>query len=247
MEDTEFSADYNTLAESEMMRATYPDYVHRPFRIWRNGDCYGYIDRATYLKFRKPEGQVKDLEAIIVRLGVHPLLGSQGEGWWIEQNAHELATFLEAIQPVETVLELGTGYRAGLARFMTEVMGWEVTSIDNKTPQTPAPMARLIHATTHEAFPHVSGQQFDLVLIDADHTYDSVSYDYQLYAPLAKKVVALHDICGLRDCEGAAAFWRELAYTKTGKLRKGFHEAVADGEGERRAGIGWHDVASEVI
>src|SRR5574342_1398100 len=97
---------------------------------------------------------------------------------------------------------------------MTETMGWEVTSIDQNAPQTPAPHARFILGTTHDAYPQVAGQKFDLVLIDADHAYDAVTYDYSLYAPLAAKVVALHDIEGLRDCEGVAAFWRELAYTK---------------------------------
>lgn len=210
---------------------------------------------------------MSDLEQIIAQLGVHPALGDVAGGWGIEQNPYELAEFLDAItsativisyddhsvritEPgkdisgIATVLELGTGYRAGLARFMTETLGLEVTSIDQNRPQTPAAHARFIHATTHDAYPQVAGQKFDLVLIDADHAYDAVAYDYSLYAPLASKVVALHDICGLRDCEGVALFWHELAYTKAGKLRKGFHEAIADGD--QRAGIGWHYVAGGV-
>ena len=60
-----------------------------------------------------------ELLALITRRGVHTVFGDYGEGWFIEQNADELARFLVAMQElgVESVLEIGTGWRAGLAEF----------------------------------------------------------------------------------------------------------------------------------
>lgn|SRR5574341_270854 len=174
--------------------------------------------------------------AVIELLGVHPALGPVGQGMNIEQNPHELAVFLSSISPVETVLELGTGYRAGLAHFMTENLKWQVTTVDQHLPQTPAPLALQIVLTTEEALPILKEASYDLVIIDADHTYEAIKRDYEWYADKGR-IVMLHDIAGLRDCDGVAQFWREISRTKAGKLRKGFHEVIA--EDEYRAGIGW--------
>lgn len=200
----------------------------------------------------------EELLAKIEELGVHELLGPTGRGVGIEHNPHELATFVAAITKrevqlapgmvgdkivevslvpappmIQTVLEIGTGYKSGLSRFMSDYLRWQVTTIDAKDYQHTWPGITYLVSPTRVEFDH----QFDLVIIDADHHYESVEADYIHYGPRADKVVAFHDICGLRDCEGAARFWHELAYTKKGALKKGFYEAIADDE--RRSGIGW--------
>ena len=72
--------------------------------------------------------------------------------------------------------------------------------------------------------------------IDASHTYESVKADYWHYRRFGR-IVALHDIAGLRACEGVARFWREISRTKSGRMRRGFYEVIADTD--QRSGIGW--------
>lgn len=61
-----------------------------------------------------------------------------------------------------------------------------------------------------------AGAPWDVVLIDADHTYNQVKGDWEVYGPLAGKAVALHDIAGegKRNITGlkieVPRLWREL-------------------------------------
>jgi predicted O-methyltransferase YrrM len=61
---------------------------------------------------------------------------------------------------------------------------------------------------------HFGHEPLDLLFIDGDHTYDGVSRDYELYAPLVRDggVIAFHDIVdGPYEAVGdAPRFWREV-------------------------------------
>lgn len=148
-----------------------------------------------------------ELKALIEQRGVHAEFGNAGEGWGIEQNSFELATFLVRMQElgVQSVLEIGTGYKGGLSRFLTHDMGWDVTTYDIQN-----------YGHVFEGVHYIVGgqptfnQQFDLVFIDGDHSYHSVQGDFVLYKPLAIKVIAFHDIMGLRNCEGVSQLWQEI-------------------------------------
>lgn len=61
------------------------------------------------------------------------------------------------------------------------------------------------------------GQHFDLVFIDADHSYEGVSTDYQNLGQYAN-IVMFHDINDDR-CPGVVKFWNEI---KEGKKYKEF-------------------------
>lgn len=178
-----------------------------------------------------------DYHALIEVCGVHNLLGVTGAGWNIEQNPHELATFLSSVQlpPSSTVLEIGTGYRAGLARFMTEILGWDVTTIDIRPPDTPAAFARQLVGRSDEVV-EIIRAAYDLVIIDGDHHYEAVKQDFELYSSMGA-VVMFHDIEGLRDCEGVAQFWGELRTTRLPDFHNARYTAID--EGDQRAGIGW--------
>jgi cephalosporin hydroxylase len=58
----------------------------------------------------------------------------------------------------------------------------------------------------------VSEQEWDVIFIDADHSYEGVKADYENYAPLAKMLVGFHDIA--HDIghynDGPRRLWDEL-------------------------------------
>lgn len=176
------------------------------------------------------------LRALIERLGVHPALGSNGEGWGIEQNPHELATFLAALPTdLRTVLEIGTGHKAGLTRFMSECLGWDVTTVDRNPPDAFAPIARQIIGLSQDVVEQARGE-YDLVIIDADHSYEAAKRDFELYGSMGR-IVMFHDIGGLRDCEGARQLWAEIKESQIDGFSASRHEVIA--ENGQRAGIGW--------
>lgn len=169
--------------------------------------------------------------------GVHPLLGDVGQELGIEKNPHELALFVVHC-PIEikTVLEIGTGYKAGLTYFMVNVLRWQVTTVDIEPPIVKtAHLARQIIADSKLAVGLVRNE-YDLVILDGDHTYEGACMDYRLYADMGR-VVMIANIEGLRGCEGVAQFWREIAYSKKGNLKK-WHEPIVDLGSDQRQGLG---------
>jgi cephalosporin hydroxylase len=154
-----------------------------------------------------------------------------GRGYDIYQHPDELAAFLVRCleQNVQTVLELGT-WRGGFAAFVAQVLGWEVVTVDaSPCPSLLDNLTNVIHvqSPTVLALKELPYLSYDLVFIDADHSYDAVKLDYEIYAPLANKLVALHDIVPRRPgCEGSAQLWREIAYTSNGSLRPNCEEII---------------------
>ncbi len=68
----------------------------------------------------------------------------------------------------------------------------------------------------------VAQRRYDLVFIDADHTYEAVARDYRNYAPLANKLVAFHDVAHppISTAYGATKFWNEI------KVGSRYHEII---------------------
>jgi len=134
------------------------------------------------------------------------------------------------------VLEIGTGYKGGLSRFLAADMGWDVTTYDIKNY---GHIFKGVHYIVGDEiwanveYPHFL-EKFDLVFIDANHAYVEVSFDFEYYGKYAVKVIAFHDIAGLRDCEGVKKFWES---NPTPPI-EGFtmHEVIAT---EKQSGIGW--------
>jgi len=69
-------------------------------------------------------------------------------------------------------------------------------------------------STKQETLDKVNGIEYDMLLIDGDHSYDGVKKDYEMYAPLVKKggFLLLHDVCN-KNC-GVPQFWNELSSNK---------------------------------
>ena len=170
-----------------------------------------------------------ELKALVIQRGVHPEFGDAGEGWGIEQNPHELATFLVRMTElgVVSVLEIGTGYKGGLSRFLAADMGWLVTSIDINPYHHAFERVHYIVSQNRALL----NEPFDLVFIDGNHHYDSVKADYEHYAKYAIKVIAFHDVAGLRECEGVQRFWLDSYWIPESR-----RNIIAT---EKQSGIGW--------
>lgn len=162
----------------------------------------------------------------------------RGMGWGIAQNPKEAAVALAAWHAlgVRSALEIGT-YTGGFARFMGEAMGWDVTSIDVTRPPIEPVGYRFVHEHSTAFEP---SRRFDLIFIDGDHHYEPVAMDYLRFAPLADKVVALHDIAGNHECEGVARFFSEAQAIFPGRWRS----VVSD---DWPLGIGWEEVESNPL
>jgi len=179
-----------------------------------------------------------ELKALIEQRGVHPEFGEPGENFGIEQNPRELATFLVRMQElgVASVLEIGTGYKGGLSRFLAQDMGWDVTTVDVQNYGHAFEGVHYIVGAGKVGFIH----KFDLVFIDGDHSHDSVKTDYEVYGIYATKVIAFHDIAGLRSCEGVRNFWKKLTRTGYGAtaqiVNPPYFKII---ESKKPAGIGW--------
>lgn len=170
--------------------------------------------------------------------GCESSVGPVAAGWDIQQNPDEFGRFADFCirHEVHTVLEMGTGRTGGLARFMAEVLGWQVTSVDITRPVPGSPLIEFIQGSTLAVYPYLARRTFDLVFIDADHAYPAVKADWVAYEHIGR-IVAFHDIApGRKCCPGTIRFWQELA-RENGQLKSGFHEAIAP---TMNAGIGWY-------
>ena len=179
---------------------------------------------------------------LIEGCGVAPGLGAVGQNWQIEQNPRELAQFLVACEQlgVHSILEIGTGEFGGLARLLYTYLHWSVTSIDHRTPLHESGRFILGESGDADVYTQVKDQRFDLVFIDAEHTDYAVKRDYEWYAPLATKLVALHDIAeGREGTQGVVWFWNEL------RKRHRFHSGGEIIDPNHPIGIGYYEVAYE--
>jgi hypothetical protein len=62
----------------------------------------------------------------------------------------------------------------------------------------------------------LAGRLIDLLFIDGDHAYASVKSDYEMYGPLTKHIIALHDINGCLDDVGR--LWKEITAIEKDRL-----------------------------
>lgn len=65
----------------------------------------------------------------------------------------------------------------------------------------------------------LDGRQIDLLFIDGLHTYQGVKDDFEMYYPMTRHIVALHDILTPKNCPedtvDVIPFWEEIKATNT--------------------------------
>lgn len=157
------------------------------------------------------------------------------------QNSPEIRRLIEKVQELKprTILEVGTARGGTLLLFcQSGAEDAEIISLDLphgkngggypkwKEPiyqlfARPEQRLTLLRANSHleESRKRVErvihGKKFDLIMIDADHSYQGVKRDFELYSPLVSErgIMILHDILPNRfDPEiDVHRFWREVS------------------------------------
>lgn len=69
-----------------------------------------------------------------------------------------------------------------------------------------------LHETAERLKKILNGRLIDFLYIDADHTYQGVKTDFQLYSPLVSKqgIIGFHDICNRKANHQVKDFWAEI-------------------------------------
>jgi hypothetical protein len=144
------------------------------------------------------------------------MLRARGVGLW--QTPCQLASFLVRLarSDIRTYLELGpcTGWTtAFMTAYLTKFGLTRAVSLDAFNLLDPRITERcaslglpLTFADRHSWPP--SARTWDLVFIDADHSFDAVMADIREYAPVATRL-ALHDIND-HFCQGVVRAWAWL-------------------------------------
>lgn len=201
----------------------------------------------TALESGAPLTSTEALAQRIYQAGVRNWHTMERPGFDMQQEPRELAQFIAfcIVEGVKTVLEIGTGESGGLARFLA-TLGMQVTSIDPRQPETYTEDVQypdggswtFIQADSRDvdAVGLPEDAEFDLVFIDGNHEYDYVKADDENYGKLGR-VVGFHDIAHDGWHKGVARYWKEIAYTEKGNLRKRYHEAITP---DAKTGIGWY-------
>ncbi len=146
-----------------------------------------------------------------------------------QQDIHELGILLHFLAGTtfeSLIIELGYG-DGGLAWALRQLPSQPtILSVTLPSPQVdsfrsaPEPRQHIIAGdtqdpATHQAVIHwLGGQKADLLIIDADHRYDSALQDWIAYSPLVKQggLVMFHDIAmavGYPDVQ-VHRLWAEL-------------------------------------
>jgi len=134
------------------------------------------------------------------------------------QSVGEWQTYLEFIETyfrnrnIESpmIVEIGVG-RGKQKKFYEELLGYNHIGIDFKREKKPDIVGNSRDpATVDKLKEKLNGREVNLLFIDDGHEYLEVKTDYELYSPLAKNIIAIHDILYKQWQNTVGKFWNEL-------------------------------------
>lgn len=108
------------------------------------------------------------------------------------------------------VVEVGIG-RGRQKRFYKELLGYNHIGIDFDKRKNPDIVGVNGDPTVVDKLKErLRGRDVHLLFIDDGHSYEEVKNDYKLFSPLAKNIIAIHDIIFEEHQNTVGRFWDEL-------------------------------------
>ena len=134
------------------------------------------------------------------------------------QSVGEWQTYLEFIETyfrnrnIESpmIVEIGVG-RGRQKRFYEELLGYNHIGIDHMWKKKPDIIGDSRDPVTLGKLKEkLNGREVNLLFIDDGHEYLEVKRDYEIYSPLAKNIIVIHDILYKQWQNTVGKFWNEL-------------------------------------
>ncbi len=149
----------------------------------------------------------------------------------LNQHIPEWRAFLEyavgyfaahgIVRPI--VVEIGI-LDGAQRRFYKNLLNAEYIGIDIDANNNPDIVGdSMLPSTAERLTRRLGGQMIDLLFIDGWHTYEAVKSDYEIYGPMTRHIIAIHDIhtppLDANDPVDVRRLWNEiLATNKTDTL-----------------------------
>lgn len=130
------------------------------------------------------------------------------------QIVAELEMLVQFLLPRQRGRALEIGSEHGGMLWLLAQLYLDVVSVDIKPVPLQLPGVTYVTHDSHDPaiLQYVNGT-YDFIFIDADHSYEAVKADFEMFSPLLAKngVIGLHDVCS-QDFE-VIKFWKELQQT----------------------------------
>ncbi len=208
---------YNMLEEIPYhnTKSRFGDFIeqkHMPKTIKANMDNRTPWVMHLWKDFKRVQKSIATLDFSDLKIDISTVSGKQASRLWFKclQSSAEISKVMEMLAGADVVLEIGLGW--GATHFLLSKVAHEVISIDKKFSNLVlcSYIMKKVHkldnsqfvtgdstdVKTVEAVKKILGdRQLDAVYIDANHRYEYVMKDHDLYAPLVRDggMVFFHD------------------------------------------------------
>jgi len=144
------------------------------------------------------------------------------------------------------VVELGTG-RNRQKKFWTLLLGAEHIGVDVSNKRGYPDILGDIHSPEiiGEIKERLRGRPINILFVDANHSYEAVKRDFEIYSPLCSNIIVFHDIETNRHEQNIKnevwKFWdelREKAYKGEAKYKDFLFLSIYQHKAEGQLGIG---------
>jgi len=150
---------------------------------------------------------------------------------WPGQNVREWRFFLEFLEMyftnrgIKNPIIVEIGVRGGCQkRYYEQFLGARHIGIDTDNTYSTPDILGNSHDPQTLAVLNVllRGKPINALFIDADHAYESVKKDFEIYEPLVKNIIAFHDIRTVGF--GVIKYWPELLERKEQWMNSMFYQ-----------------------
>lgn len=187
------------------------------------------LERVKYIRESTKEqlSDPKYIEQLMCKLGFNDealweqpdIVRENTGGLKIWQYPNQFSSYLKFLseRPITSYLEVGCRWGGTfvltteyLKKFNNLTESVAVDIIDSPVAQYDGGKFINMNSQSQEFKDYIATKQFDLVLIDGDHTYEGAKSDYLLIKDHAK-IIVFHDITSVA-CPGVMKIWNEIKH-----------------------------------